>query len=58
MFWREGGRENRLLLVRTMGCCTVAELDRFAEWNQCTCSIAESDHWCIVQSQTAVSCNV
>ena len=56
MFWREGGRENRLLLVRTMGCCTVAELDRFAEWNQC--SIAESDHWCIVQSQTAVSCNV
>ena len=48
-------RKNRTLLVRTMGCCTVAELDRclVAEWN--LCSIAESDR---VQSQNRVSCNV
>ena len=38
----------------TMGCCTVAELDRclVAEWNRC--SIVESNRCYIVQSQNRV----
>ena len=47
--------QNRSLLVRTMGCCMVAELDRclVAEWNQC--SMAKSDGFRSIQSQNRLS---